>query len=186
MLDAFERRGARQIFIWSRLRKVHLSVIGRSGGEHKPFLELDREFGFVMNYDRVEKLRSDKNLEKRRHFGIGSNFVILDDASPVNMAAFAYFFSDVADLDHLADRFRLSDERTAAGPANKDTRSLKFTQCPVCGHSRYVELLHEFGLGRYPVARLQMTVAHGVTNAPFDRSIERGRWAFFAVGAAVA
>jgi hypothetical protein len=99
------------------------------------------------------------------------------------MAAIADFLGDIPYFDHLADRLRFRDERTAASPADEDTRGLKLAKRPVRGHSRDIELLDEFGLGWHAIARFQLTVAHGIANALLDCGIAAGRLVLLLIGA---
>src|SRR3546814_6799736 len=106
-----------------------------------------------MNDDRVEQLRPDRNLQQRRHFGIGPDLVILHDTGTINMTALAYLFRNISDFYNLADRFRLRNKRPATGAANQYARSLQLAESSVRGHARYVELLHQFSFRRNTVAR---------------------------------
>src|SRR3546814_10879468 len=80
-----------------------------------------------MDDDRVEQFCPDRHFQKRRHFGIGPDLVILHDTGTINMTALAYLFRNISDFDNLADRFRLRNKRPATGAANQYARGLDRT-----------------------------------------------------------
>ncbi len=123
----------------------------------------------------MKQARAKGNAEQRRSFRGRPFLRIMDDARAIFVPAPANFFSNVADLDHLADRSRFGDERPDPRPANDDTRRLQFAQCAVRGHPRNPEPVDQFGFGRHPVAGLQLAVARGVGDALLDRRVARRR-----------
>src|SRR3546814_3926884 len=107
-----------------------------------------------MDEDRLEQFCPDRHCQKRRHFGIGPDLVILHDTGTINMTALEYLFRNISDFDNLADRFRLRNKRPDTGAAHPYARGLQLTEGSVRGNARYVELLHQFSIRRNTVVGL--------------------------------
>src|SRR3546814_8352705 len=75
----------------------------------------------------MEDFRAHRHLQQRGGFGAGLLLDILDDSRPVVMTASANFLGDIPDLDHMADRLWLGDERATTRAADDDTRSEEHT-----------------------------------------------------------
>src|SRR3546814_12255804 len=97
-----------------------------------------------MDEDRLEQFCPDRHFQKRRHFGIGPDLVILNDTGTINMTALASLFRNISDFDNLADRFRLRNTRPATGAAHQYACALEHAEGSVRGRPRYAALLHTF------------------------------------------
>src|SRR3546814_4917397 len=88
----------------------------------------------------MEDFRAHRHLQQRGGFGAGLLLDILDDSRPVVMTASANFLGDIPDLDHMADRLWLGDERATTRAADDDTCRLQFAKRPVRSEEHTSEL----------------------------------------------
>src|SRR3546814_16498747 len=81
------------------------------------------------------------------------------------MTASANFLGDIPDLDHMADRLWLGDERATTRAADDDTCRLQFAKRPVRRHARDVALPDQLGFRRHAVSRFQPSFADNIMAA---------------------
>src|SRR5204862_331822 len=119
--------------------EIPLSVAWRSRCQHKALLDLNWEFGLVMDDKRMEEARAQADFQQSCPFRISPYLDIINDARAIGVAPAAHLLRDVADLDQLPDRPGLGDKAAPPRPPYHDTGRLQFPQRPVCGHARDFE-----------------------------------------------
>ena len=95
MLYSLERGNTCQIFIRRRGAEIPLSVAWRSRCQHKALLDLNWEFGLVMDDKRMEEARAQADFQQSCPFRISPYLDIINDARAIGVAPAAHLLRDV-------------------------------------------------------------------------------------------